>query len=154
MRVIKEVYMSENLESTEVSPDEMQAFEQESIIETPQTQEEPTKEEVQAMLREYKIKVNGKETIEKIDLNDEARIIKALQLEKLSTQNSQKAAEKEKELAAYNKQLDDFFALLKNDPLSILLNPDLGIDAEHLASKILDMKLEEEILSQKTTLSS
>jgi hypothetical protein len=133
------------------SAEEMESFEAEEsaqpvepVAEAPKAVEE-IKQEIQKLEREYKIKVRGKEITEKIDLNDEQRIIKALQMEKMATEATQRAAAKDEELASMNNQLDKFFELLRNNPLELLMNPALGLNAEELANKILDMKIEEEM---------
>ncbi len=137
-----------------ISPSEaeLESFESEEKSPASPEASSPVSKEQQALQKQveklekvFKLKVNGKEIEEKIDLNDEARIIKALQMEKLSTEATQRAAAKEKELANMNAQLDQFFELLKSNPLQVLMNPDLGLNAEELANKILDMKIEEEM---------
>ena len=134
------------------SAEELESFESESIEAAPVAApveekkiEEAVKQEIQKLEREYKIKVKGKEVVEKIDLNDEQRIIKALQMEKLATEATQRASAKDEELASMNAQLDKFFELLRSNPLELLMNPALGLNAEELANKILDMKIEEEM---------
>ncbi len=123
--------------SVEASPEgQIEEQEVEEVVE-----EQP---KVDEYIKSFKLKVNGKEIEEKIDLRDEARLIKALQLEKASQEAFQRASSKEKELAAMNQQLDQFFELLKSNPMAILMNPELGINAEELASKILDARIEEE----------
>lgn len=130
---------------------ELESFESETNNTAPADKsQEPSaeaKSSVAQQIKELKLKVNGKEIVEKIDLNDEARLIKALQMEKSATEAFQKASAKEKELAAMNQQLDQFFELLKSNPLQVLMNPELGLNAEELANKILDMKIDEEMKS-------
>lgn len=145
--------MSENLEGSidpiSASPEELAEFEAESQKAPVDSNAAPVSKEekqaVQQMIKELKLKVNGKEIVEKIDLNDEARLIKALQMEKASQEAFQRAAAKEKEIASINTQLDQFFELLRTDPLKVLMNPELGLNAEELANKILDIKIEEEL---------
>lgn len=152
--------MSESLESA-VDPAapteaELESFESESSNPTPAPQESQAQapksaeqKAVEKLEKEFLLKVNGKEIKEKIDLNDEQRIIKALQMEKAANEAFSKAAAKEKEITAINQQLDQFFELLKSNPLQVLMNPELGLNAEELANKILDMKIEEEMKDPK-----
>mgnify|MGYP000730495121 CR=1 FL=1 len=118
----------------------------ESSLETPESKPEMTKAEQKA-IKEYLLKVNGKEIKTQIDLNDDERIKKALQLEAASQEAFQRAAAKDKELLQMNNQLDQFFKLLQENPLSILMNPELGLNAEEIANKILDKRIEEEMKS-------
>lgn len=111
-------------------------------IVTPQEQKA-----IEKLERSYKLKVNGKEIDEKIDLNDEAELVKRLQLAKASGEAFQRAAKSDKELAQMNQQLDQFFKLLQENPLQILMNPELGLNAEEIANKILDKRIEEEMKS-------
>lgn len=134
------------------TPEEIEAFDQEQQIPSPEQtppvdSQAPSKEEqkqIENMVKEFKLKVNGKEIVEKVDLSDEKRLIKALQMEKLATEAAQKASAKEKDLEAMNAQLDQFFTLLKENPLAVLLNPELGLNAEELANQILTMQAEED----------
>lgn len=110
----------------------------------PTSNPEPKPEEIKELIKELELKVNGKVIKEKIDLNDEKRLVKELQMSRAAQEAFQKAAAKEKELSQMNEQLDQFFKLLQENPLSILLNPELGLNAEEIANKILDKKIEEE----------
>jgi len=153
-------------ENTEINTDphaptetELEAYEAESTSdaensnttnpESQATTKSELQKQVEKLEKEFRLKVNGKEVVEKIDLNDEQRIIKALQMEKAAQEAFQKASAREKELAAMNQQLDQFFELLKTKPLEVLMNPELGLNAEELANKILDMKIEDEMKDPK-----
>lgn len=95
----------------------------------------------------FNLKVNGKDYQEEVDLSDDARIIKALQLERAAQGAFQRASEREKELEMMNNQLEQFFQMMKENPLAILTNPELGLNAEDIATKILNSKIEEEMKS-------
>lgn len=100
---------------------------------------------LQEMLEEFELKVNGKTVKEKVNLNDKARIQKALQMEKAAQEAFQGKAATEKQLREYEKTVDDFFQKLQKDPMSILSNPDLNIsreDRRKLAEMILNDELE------------
>ena len=125
---------------------ELESFESEAAAAPAQAVAEAQKQ-IEKLEKEFRLKVNGKEIVEKIDLHDEQRIVKALQMEKAAQEAFQRAAVREKEIASINSQLDDFFKLLQENPLQVLLNPELGLNAEELANKILDMKIEEELKS-------
>jgi hypothetical protein len=138
------------VDSIAPSEAELESFETESSdSNTTATaeQKQEIQKQIEKLEREFKLKVNGKEVVEKIDLNDEQRIVKALQMEKAAQEAFQRAAAKEKELSNMNSQLDQFFKLLQENPLQVLLNPELGLNAEEIANKILDMKIEEELKS-------
>jgi hypothetical protein len=129
---------------------ELESFETESTQPNSTStteQKQEIQKQIEKLEREFKLKVNGKEIVEKVDLNDEQRIVKALQMEKAAQEAFQRAAAKEKELTNMNSQLDQFFKLLQENPLQVLLNPELGLNAEEIANKILDMKIEEELKS-------
>ena len=105
----------------------------------------PAEQKVQEqLLRSYKIKVNGKEFEEKIDLNNEAEVIKRLQLAKAADAAFQERAATKKQLEQMDAEMNDFLNRLKSNPLEILKHPELGLNLEQVAEMILQSKIEEE----------
>lgn len=112
---------------------------------TEQTQQ-PTPAEAKQLLKEYKLKVNGKELVEKVDLSDDSRIAKALQMEKAAQEAFQQRAITAKQLEEIQADLNDFFSELVNNPLSVIMNPDLNLSKEQkraLAEAIMQESMEE-----------
>lgn len=101
--------------------------------ETPQ-QAAPKKEETPANLKkQYKAKVNGKE--QSLELDD-SEIVQYIQ-------KAMAADEKFNEAAMTRKQVEAFINDLRKNPLSILKNPELGIDVKSLAEQVLLEELAE-----------
>ena len=97
-------------------------------------EEGATEEEVQDMIREFTLKVNGKEVVKKIDLNDEESIKRELQMAHAGRGAMQRAKELEK---AYEEALEE----LKSDPFSVLKQ--LGTDVDELTKGYLQKQIEE-----------
>lgn len=100
---------------------------------------EPTKKEVAAIkkqLEKYKLKVDGEEWEQELDLSDHEEVKKHLQLSKVSQKRMQEVAE-------YKKQVAQFFELLKNDPLRVLSDPKLGLNLKDMANKVLNEEVED-----------
>jgi hypothetical protein len=133
--------------SQDFSPEEVAEFEGEQApVEGEQAAPVATTAEQKALEkleRSYKLKVNGKEIEEKIDLNNEDEIRKHLQLSKAAQEAMAKAAAKEKQISQMEAEMDQFLQILKNDPMKILSNPALGLKLEDMADKILAQKIEE-----------
>jgi hypothetical protein len=131
--------------SQDFSPEEVAEFEGEQSSE--QTEAAPLtpseQKAIEKLERSYKLKVNGKEVEEKIDLNNEDEVRKHLQLSKAAQEAMAKSAASQKQIAAMEAEMDQFLQILKNDPMKILSNPALGLKVEELADKILAQKIEE-----------
>jgi hypothetical protein len=117
-----------------------------------QTQETPAAEQqaLAELFESFELKVNGKTVTEKINMNDKARIQKALQMEKAANEAFQERASANKKLSDYEATVDQFFSKLQSDPMSILSNPDLNIsreDRRKLAEMILNDELDLEAKS-------
>lgn len=105
---------------------------------------------IEKMEREYKIKVDGKELTSKIDLNDTARITKALQYEAAANKAFQDRAISAKQLQEIQSDVQNFLSEFSADPLSVIMNGDFNFTKEQkrsIAEAILREDLEE---SQKT----
>lgn len=135
------------------SADEIAEFDTESGIPTEIPSNEVlavNPEQLQELIREMELKVNGKVIKEKVNLNDHARVQKAFQMEKAANDAFQKAANSQKEIEKMNQEMDQFLQMLKNDPMKILSNPALGLKLEDMADKILAQKIEEASKSPET----
>lgn len=102
---------------------------------------------IEKLERSFKLKVNGKEIEEKIDLNNEAELVKRLQLAKAADSAFQERAATKKQLEQMNAEMNEFLHRLKSNPLEILKHPELGINLEQVAEMILQSKIEEEMKS-------
>jgi hypothetical protein len=122
------------------SAEEVAEFDGEQVAEpiTPAEQKA-----IEKLERSYKLKVNGKEFEEKIDLNNEEEVRKHLQLSKAAQQSMARDANSQKEIQRMQSEMDQFLEILKSDPMRILSNPALGLKLEDMADKILAGKIEE-----------
>lgn len=93
-----------------------------------------TEEEVEGLIREYTIKVNGKEKTVKVDLNNEDDLVRKLQLAEAGRGAMQEAAELKK---LYQQEIER----LKDDPWKVL--EELELDPDELAEKRIRSKIEE-----------
>lgn len=93
-----------------------------------------TKEEVRSMIEEFHLKVNGKDYVKTIDLNDKEAIKKELQMAMAGRHSMQEAAE-------LRKVLSQDIERLKSDPFSVLA--ELGLDSDEIAYQHLERKLEQ-----------
>lgn len=138
--------------SEEQSP-EISAEPSESVESHEEIAQEASPEEqkaIEKMEREFLLKVNGKEQKTKIDLNDSARITKALQMEMAAQTAFQERAITAKQLAEIQGDVAEFLEQFTTDPLSVVMSKDFNISKEQkraLAEAILREDLEE---SQKS----
>lgn len=136
--VESEESIDEVQEESEVSDEavEVQAESEEELAEELQEAAEKgaSKEELTNMVRQYTLKVNNKEYVRELDLNDEEAVKRALQMEIAGRQAMQSKAELEK---AYSHDIER----LKSDPFGVL--KELGLDPIELSSKQLEKFLEE-----------
>lgn len=102
---------------------------------------------IEKLEKSFKLKVNGKEIEEKIDLNNEAELVKKLQLARAAQEAMQEKAMTKKQLEQMNAEMNAFLDRLKSNPLEILKHPELGINLEQVAEMILQSKIEEEMKS-------
>ena len=109
-----------------------------------------TQKAIEKLEREYSLKVNGKDVKAKVDLNDTARITKALQMEAAAQEAFQDRAITAKQLQEIQQDVQDFLSEFSADPLKVLMNGDFNFTKEQkraIAEAILREDLEE---SQKT----
>lgn len=93
-----------------------------------------SKKEAASLKKKLKLKVDGREIEEEIDLSDDAYLTKELQKSKAFDKRMQ-------EFAAYKRQVDELVQMLENDPEGLLEK--LGKNVDELAEKRLTRKLEQ-----------
>jgi len=143
----------ENVEAVEneaVESQELSEGSQEEVIAQPETNAETTQElqeeveqaiedgatqeQVENMIKEFKLKVNGKEITKKIDLSDEEAVKRELQL----ALAGQSAMQERKELE--NTYKEEIQRLLENPFASL---EELGLDVDALAEQRIQERIEE-----------
>jgi hypothetical protein len=85
--------------------------------------------------RKFKLKVNGVERE-----YDEDTVIRRAQLAESADQKFQEAAK-------MRKQAEAFIQALRDDPISVLTNPNLGVDMRKIAEKFLAKEYQREMIS-------
>ncbi len=93
-----------------------------------------SKQEVQNLIKEFQLKVNGKVINKTIDLSDEQNLKNELQLAAAARQSMQESANLKK---LYEKEI----SRLKQDPFSVLA--ELGLDPDQLAEMRIQQRIEE-----------
>lgn len=93
-----------------------------------------SEEEVQEMIQEFKLKVNGKTVTKKIDLKDREAVTREMQMAAAGRQSMQ-------ELAELRKKYESDLARLKNDPWSVL--QELELDPDEMAERRLQDRVNE-----------
>lgn len=83
--------------------------------------------------RKFKVKVDGKE----MEVTEQ-ELISGYALNKTATQKMQEAS-------ATRKQAEQFIELLRKDPIKVLTNPNLGIDAKKFAEEFLIQQYQDEL---------
>lgn len=127
------------IENQEVEAEEVveEAASEEPAAEEPAAaKEKAIKAEIAALKKKFKLKVDGKEEEVELDLNNEEELKSHLQLSKAAQKRMQEAAQ-------YKKDVADFFKALKENPLSVLADPSLGVDVKKLAEMVMNNEIEE-----------
>jgi len=106
------------------------------VVETPK-EEELKKEETQSLLKKFKLKVDGEEIEEEIDLADEARLIKELQLARAAKKRMAEAQDEKRKLFELAKQFEN--------PEEFLIK--MGDKGTEIAEKLLLKKLQAEMMT-------
>lgn len=109
----------------------------------PQGQEEVQAPSIpQPNKKKFKVKVDGNEEEMELDLNDEAALIRHLQMSKA-------ASKRMSEAATTRKQAENFMQALQNDPMRVLSDPRImgNEKFQALAEQYLAKKLQEQMLS-------
>tara|TARA_R110000851_G_scaffold23718_3_gene69184 strand:- start:1949 stop:3037 length:1089 start_codon:yes stop_codon:yes gene_type:complete len=135
--VSAEAVSESDSESVEVQAETEQELESEikDAIE-----EGATEEEIKGMIRQFTLKVDGKEFIKEIDLNDEDAIRRELQL----SHKGQKSMQELQELKnTYSSELKR----LMEDPFAVLKELDENFDPLDLSASYIDKLLKEQEMS-------
>ena len=98
--------------------------------------EQVAEKKVADLKKKYNLKVNGKEQAVELDLNDDASVQKYLQ-------KAMASDEKFQEAATLRKDVQLLVKTLKENPLSILTHPDIGIDIKMLAQQVINQELDD-----------
>lgn len=127
------------IESTESNAPEAAAPEAPAAVEAAvakaESGEKLTKKE-EKQLKEYKLKVNGKEKSFKLDLNNEEEVKKYLQKAVASDESFQQAAE-------VRKAAMQFIEELRKNPRKVLSDPSIGLDVKKLAEEWMNEQIVE-----------
>jgi len=99
-----------------------------------------SEEEVKNMIRQFTLKVDGKEFVKELDLNDEAAIIKELQL-------SQKGQQSMQELQELKNLYSSELQKILKDPLNHLKSLDPNFDPLDVSARYIDELSKENELS-------
>lgn len=132
----EELEGEEELDAEESSEEEEQSEEEKKQA---KKKEEKAKKELERRIKKLKLKVDGKEIEEEIDLDDEERLVRELQMAKMGQKRAQEKAELENEFRK-------FFQALQEDPLSLLAQ-EFQIQPDKLIQDYIDKQLE---LAKKT----
>lgn len=97
--------------------------------------------------KKYKLKVDGEEIEDEIDLSNEQEIVKRLQLAKAAQKRMQEAAQYRKQIEETEQDMSEFLENLKQNPLAVLKHPELGLDLRQIVEAYLEEEVER---SQKT----
>lgn len=130
------------------------SIESSESIETPETPTESTTEALAAQpegeatqaqakaqaklekqLKKLKLKVDGQELEEEFDPSDDAYLTKQLQLAKV-------AQKRMSEFSSLEKDVQQFFKALKENPRAVLTDPQIGLDLKQLAAQIIEEEIE------------
>jgi len=128
--------------------------EETSSEEAPAAEEAPAEEvaaeEIKSKLEKFILKVDGEDVEDEIDLSNREEIIKRLQLAKVAQKRMQQYAEleklskaKDKDIEGIREDVDSFLQGMKNDPVSILSDPALGLNLTELTKMLAQHALTE-----------
>jgi hypothetical protein len=90
--------------------------------------------ELAKQLKKFKLKVDGKEVEEEIDLADEEGLTKKLQLAKAAQKRMQEATE-------LKKAAEEFIEMLRSNPRRVLTDPNIGVDLKKFVQEYLDEEI-------------
>jgi hypothetical protein len=124
----------ESTKVVESAPPATETEAKQAVVEA-KTPEE--KKEAVSQLRKFKLKIDGKEEEEEIDLSDEVELTKRLQLAKVAQRRMQ-------DKAVLEKNLEQFIDLIRKDPAKVLSHPDIAVDLKEFAKKIISQDLQEQ----------
>jgi hypothetical protein len=87
-------------------------------------------------MKTFKLKVDGQEFDESIDMNDEDGLREQLQMAKVSRKRMQ-------EFSDLQKQVGSFVDALRKNPRKALSDPNIGVDVKELAARIIEEEIAE-----------
>lgn len=125
---------SQESETVESQESELEASSSD-LQEENKTPEKKKQEEIKRNIKKLKLKVDGEEFDEEIDLDNEPELIKRLQLAKVSQKRMQESAQ-------LKKQVEQIAKALQESPEDVMRH--LGMDPEDWAVKLLQRKLDED----------
>lgn len=128
-----EAVENESVESTETPTGEPAKVE--ALKDKVASGEQLTKKE-EKTLKEYKLKVNGKEKTVRFDASNDEEVIKYLQKAEASDSKFAESAEIRKAAMQFIKEL-------KENPRKVLSDPNIGVDLKKFASEIMNEELQE-----------
>lgn len=126
---------SQQPSSQQSSPQANEAKEAQALAEKKESGEKLTKKEEQT-LKEYKLKVNGREKVVKFNPFDDNEVTKYLQKAEASDSKFQEAAE-------VRKAAMEFIEQLRKNPRKVLSDPNIGVDVKKFAEDILNEEIKE-----------
>ncbi len=94
-----------------------------------------TDQQIKELKKKLKIQVDGDESEEEFDWNDDKKLKEMAQLAKVA---KKRMAEK----AETDKNVQEFLTALREDPRSVLSDPRIGIDIKKFAAKIIEEEIE------------
>lgn len=97
-----------------------------------------SEEELKELIKEFTVKVNGKERVIKVDMKNDAEVAKKMQMAEAAQESMQKAAE-------YEKQMKDLLESLKSNPKKLL--KEMQLDPNALAADWLEEYVKEQEMS-------
>jgi hypothetical protein len=119
-------------ETTEASP----VADKVEVLEDKKASGEKLTKTEEKQLKEYKLKVNGKEKLVKFDPFNDVEVTKYLQKAEASDSKFAEAAE-------VRKAAMQFIEELRSNPRKVLSNPNISVDLKKLASEIMNEELQE-----------
>lgn len=91
--------------------------------------------ELAKQLKKFKLKVDGKEVEEEIDMADEEGLTKKLQLARAAQKRMQEATE-------LKKAAEEFIEMLRSNPRKVLQDPNINVDLKKFVQEYLDEEIQ------------
>lgn len=132
-------------EENSVSPESVESIESEleqTEQELKQASQQDQKQIENSLKKKFRLKVDGEEVEEEIDLANEQELVKRLQLAKAAQKRMQEAAEYRRAIEETESEIDEFLEGLRSDPLAVLSHPELGIDLKKIVENYLQQEVE------------
>jgi hypothetical protein len=133
----------EEVSEENLTEEELAALEAEEGEEKAKEEQKDKEAAKSTSVKRFKLKVDGKEEEEEIDLANEAELVKRLQLAKVAQKRMQESAADKKTVAKMNEELKEFVIALKEDPFSVLSDPRFGLDLKKLAYDYVAKEVEQ-----------